>query len=129
MIQASFLLSLDHLCEPAQARPTAARACELLARDDDTETVFHRHHHSEQDDRRKGNDVIQQFIFVTVNNGRSQRRVWCGFNYQLAQLSNGFRGVYGFLRPAICTSCGPSLLTGMGETGSASGKNRSSLCR
>lgn len=115
--------------ELTQARPAVARARELLARDDDAETVFHRDHHAEQDHGRKGDDVIQQLVFVTVGDRRGQRRIGRGFNDQRAQLVDRVGGVYDLLPAVIWTSCGPSLLTGMGETGSASGKNRSSLWR
>lgn len=126
-VQAASLLLLNHARELAKAGAASAGALKLCARDDDTETVFHGHDYSEQDDGRKGNDVIQQLVFVTASDGRGQLRVGRGLDYQFAQLVYGLGRFYGCLRLSIWTNCGPSLLTGVGETGSASGKNRSSL--
>lgn len=102
----AFLLEVfNHPCELAQARTAiAVDARELLARDDDAETVFHRDHHTEQDHRRKGNDVVQYFIFMAIADGRSQRRVGRGPDNQRAQLVDGLGGVYGLLPPVIWTS-------------------------
>ena len=112
-----------------QACATRAHAPKLLARDDYAETIFDGDDHSQQDDRRKWNDVVEQIIFIASLYGRSDSWIRRGSDDQLAQFIDNRRGAYGLLPPVIWTSSDPSILTGMGETGSACGKNRSSLCR
>ena len=103
----------------------------MLSCDRDAEAVFDGDDDAEQNQRREGNYVVERLVLVTQAHGLGERRVGRGAQDEFAQFPDGFGGVYGFLRPLIWTRPGasPPAGTGMGETGSASGKKRSSLCR
>ncbi len=109
----------DHVGKLQQGCAARAHALQLLARDNYAEMIFDRDDHSQQDDRRKWNDVVEQIIFIAFLYGSSDYWIGRGSDDQLAQFIDNLRNAYGFLPPVIWTSSDWSILTGMGETGSA----------
>ena len=118
----------DHDCKPAEISARRASLRQLFARDADAVTILDGHHNAQQNQRRERNDRVQRLVRGTTADGQGRTLVGSGANDQLAQFVDCLGRSYGLTLPVIWTSAGPfSILTGAGETGSASGKKRSSL--
>lgn len=129
---ATTLKLADERGEFAQGGTAVEGARQVAARDGDLEAVFDGDDDAEQNQGREGNHVVERLVLVAAADGRGERRVGRGAQDEFAQFGDGLGGVYGCLRGLIWTSPGeppPCAMTGAGETGSASGKKRSSLCR
>ncbi len=126
----SSLEFFNHRGQCAQGSSTGTRARKQIARNTDGVTILDGDDHAEQNQGRKRDYAIQCLILTAIPNGRGHGGIGRCPDDQFAQLADDLRACYALPLPMIWTRAGPfSILTGGGETGSASGKNRSSLCR
>ncbi len=118
----------NHICEVSQVRSIRAGPRQLFARDANAVTILNRNDHAEQNQRRKRNDGVERLVRRAVTHRQRSFLIRRGAHDQLTQVVDCLRRGYGLTLPVIWTSAGPfSILTGAGDTGSASGKKRSSL--
>ena len=118
----------NHVRQMSKVSATGAGPCELIARNPNSVAIFNSHNHAEQNQRRERNDRVEWFVRRTISHGHRCILIRCSAHDQFPQLINRLRCGYELTLPVIWTSAGPfSILTGAGDTGSASGKKRSSL--